>query len=109
MSNIVPFDEKVKLAEAFAKSKLFGMTDSNQVLALMAVCEAEGIHPAKAVQEYHVIQGRPALKADAMLARFQNAGGKVEWKDYTDDKVTGVFSHPNGGSLAVTWTIEQAQ
>ena len=109
MSNIIPFDEKVKLAEAFAKSKLFGMTDSNQVLALMAVCEAEGIHPAKAVQEYHVIQGRPALKADAMLARFQNAGGKVDWKDYTDDKVTGVFSHPNGGSLAVTWTIEQAQ
>ena len=83
MSNIIPFDEKVKLAEAFAKSKLFGMTDANQVLALMAVCEAEGIHPAKAVQEYHVIQGRPALKADAMLARFQNAGGKVEWKEYT--------------------------
>lgn len=108
MSNIVPFDEKVRLAEAFAKSKLFGMTDANQVLALMAVCEAEGIHPAKAVQEYHVIQGRPALKADAMLARFQNAGGKVEWKDYTDERVTGVFSHPNGGDLAVTWTIEQA-
>jgi len=108
MSNIIPFDEKVKLAEAFAKSKLFGMTDANQVLALMAVCEAEGIHPAKAVQEYHVIQGRPALKADAMLARFQNAGGKVEWKEYTDEQVTGVFSHPNGGNLAVTWTIGQA-
>jgi hypothetical protein len=43
-----------------------------------------------------------------MLARFQNAGGKVEWEVYTDEKVTGIFSHPNGGSLAVTWTIEQA-
>ena len=108
MSNIVPFEEKVKLAEAFAKSKLFGMTDANQVLSLMAVCEAEGIHPAKAVQEYHVIQGRPALKADAMLARFQNAGGKVDWTEYTDERVTGLFTHPNGGSLSVTWTLEQA-
>ena len=108
MSNIVPFEEKVKLAEAFAKSKLFGITDANQVLSLMAVCEAEGIHPAKAVQEYHVIQGRPALKADAMLARFQNAGGKVDWTEYTDERVTGLFTHPHGGSLSVTWTLEQA-
>jgi len=66
------------------------------------------LHPATAARDFHIIQDRPALKADAMLARFQNAGGKVDWKEYTDDKVTGVFSHPNGGELAVTWTIDQA-
>jgi hypothetical protein len=58
--------------------------------------------------EYHVIQGRPALKADAMLARFQNAGGKVSWKSYTDDDVTGVFSHPSGGEVSIQWTIGMA-
>jgi len=108
MSELVPFAHQQVLAEAFAKSKLFGMTDPNQVLALMAICEAEGIHPARAVQEFHLINGKPALRADAMLARFQKAGGKVEWSEYSDTKVTGVFSHPNGGSLEVTWTIEQA-
>jgi hypothetical protein len=97
-----------QMASAIAKSGLFGMKDTNSVLALMAVAQAEGLHPATAARDFHIIQGRPALKADAMLARFQNAGGKVEWKDYTDEKVTGLFSHPNGGSLAVTWTIEQA-
>lgn len=106
---LMPFDQKLQLAKAFADSKLFGMTDPNQVLALMAICESEGIHPAKAVQEYHIIQGRPALKADAMMARFQAAGGKVNWEVYTDERVTGSFSHPNGGSLSVTWTIEQAR
>jgi len=44
-----------------------------------------------------------------MMARFQQAGGKVEWKEYTDDRVTGVFSHPAGGSLSVTWTIEMGK
>jgi hypothetical protein len=97
-----------QMAGAIAASGLFGMKDKNSVLALMAVAQAEGLHPATAARDFHIIQGRPALKADAMLARFQNAGGKVDWKDYTDEKVTGVFSHPNGGSLAVTWTIEQA-
>lgn len=108
MSNIVSFTDMSQMAEAIAKSGLFGMKDTNSVLALMAVAQAEGMHPATAARDFHIIQGRPALKADAMLARFQNAGGKVDWKDYTDEKVTGVFSHPNGGELSVTWTIEQA-
>jgi hypothetical protein len=88
-----------QMATAIASSGLFGMKDKNSVLALMAVAQAEGLHPATAARDFHIIQGRPALKADAMLARFQNAGGKVTWKDYTDERVTGVFSHPNGVSL----------
>lgn len=108
MSNIVPFQEMDQMADAIAKSGLFGMKDKSSVLALMAVAQAEGLHPATAARDFHIIQGRPALKADAMLARFQNAGGTVEWKDYTDEKVTGIFRHPNGGQLAVTWTIDQA-
>ena len=96
------------MAEAIAKSGLFGMKDTNSVLALMAVAQAEGLHPATAARDFHIISGRPALKADAMLARFQNAGGKVDWTEYTDERVTGVFTHPNGGSLSVSWTIKQA-
>ena len=108
MSNLVSFSDMQSMAEAIAKSGLFGMKDTNSVLALMAVAQAEGLHPATAARDFHIIQGKPALKADAMLARFQNAGGKVEWTEYTDDRVTGVFSHPNGGNLSVSWSIEQA-
>ena len=67
------------------------------------------MHPAVAMRDYHVIQGRPALKADAMLARFQQAGGSVVWKEYTNDVVTGLFTHPQGGSLEVSWTLHQAK
>lgn len=108
MSNIIPFQDMQNMAEAIAASGLFGMKDKNSVLALMAVAQAEGLHPATAARDFHIIQGRPALKADAMLARFQAAGGTVQWKEYSDDKVTGTFNHPNGGNLEVTWTLEQA-
>ena len=108
MSSLVAFNDMQLMADSIAKSKLFGMTDSNQVLALMAVAQAEGLHPATVARDFHIIQGRPALKADAMLARFQQAGGKVEWKVYTDTQATAVFTHPNGGSLELTWTIDQA-
>jgi hypothetical protein len=109
MSNIVPFVDMQQMAKAIADSRLFGLTDVNQVLALGMVAQAEGHAFATAARDYHVIQGRPALKADAMMARFQAAGGKVNWEVYTDEKVTGTFSHPNGGSLVVTWTLDQAR
>ena len=109
MSNIVPFADMQQMAKAIADSRLFGLTDVNQVLALGMVAQAEGHAFATAARDYHVIQGRPALKADAMMARFQSAGGKVNWEVYTDERVTGTFSHPNGGSLVVSWTLDQAR
>ena len=109
MSAIIPFNEIENMAIAVSKSKLFGVNTPEQAMSLMILCQAEGLHPGIAMRDYHIIQGRPALKADAMLARFQQAGGKVDWKEYTNDKVTGVFSHPQGGSLEVSWSLAQAK
>lgn len=105
----IPFSEIERMAVAFAKSGLFGIKTAEQGVALMLIAQAEGMHPAIAARDYHVIQGRPALKADAMLARFQQAGGKVVWNVYTDAEVSGTFSHPAGGSATVAWTIAQAK
>jgi hypothetical protein len=109
MSNLVPVQDIERMALAVAKSGLFGVKTADEAMALMLIAQAEGQHPAIAARDYHIIQGRPALKADAMLARFQAAGGKVEWKEYTDECVAGLFSHPSGGSITVRWTISQAQ
>lgn len=109
MSNLVPINEIQTMAEVAAKSKMFGFKNTEEAMAIMLLCQAENLHPAIAMRDFHVIQGRPALKADAMLARFQQAGGKVDWKEYTDDVVTGLFTHPQGGSLEVTWTLAKAK
>ena len=109
MSNIVPFNDMQQMAEVAAGSKMFGFKNTQEAMAIMLLCQAENLHPAVAMRDFHVIQGRPALKADAMLARFQQAGGKVEWKEYTDEKVTGVFSHPQGGTLELSWTLAKAK
>lgn len=110
MSNdIIPWDHQERMAQAIAKSGLYGFKSPDQVLALMAVASAEGRHPGSVARDYHFIQGRPALKADAMLARFQQAGGRVEWLVYTDEKVEATFSHPQGGSLTLAWTLAQAK
>ena len=106
---LIPVHDIEKMATVMAKSQLFGMKNPEQAFALMLLCQGEGIHPAIAVRDFHIIQGRPTLKADAMMARFQQAGGKVQWDVYTDAEVTGTFTHPAGGSLKLTWTFAQAK
>lgn len=88
-------------------AKLFGKSPDD-LFALMLMAQAENKHPAIAAQEYDVIQGRPALRSQATLARFQAAGGKIQWVERTDEKVTAEFSHPQGGTLQITWTMERA-
>ena len=109
MNAVVPVSDIERMSIAVAKSNLFGCKTPDQAMALMLLAQAEGVHPAKAIQDYHIIEGKPALRADAMLARFQAAGGRVEWTSYTDERVAAKFSHPQGGTIEVDWDQARAK
>jgi hypothetical protein len=106
---LIPFDQLAMMAEVIADSKCFGIQNAKQALALGILCQAEGRHIGEVGRDYHIISGKPTLKSEAMLARFQAAGGKVEWHEYTVESVSGTFTHPQAGSLKVTWTIQDAK
>lgn len=108
MSNLVAFKEMQEMAACVAQSGLFGLKAPSQVLALMVVAQAEGRHPGIVARDYHIVGGKPTLKADAMLARFQESGGKIEWHTQTHERAEATFSHPAGGEIKLSWTIEDA-
>jgi hypothetical protein len=109
LSPHIGFSDVERMASAVAKSGLFGVRTPDQALSLMLIAQAEGLHPAIAARDYHVINGKPTLKSDALLARFQANGGRVEWTEYTDKAVTAKVGHPQGGTVEIRWTIEQAE
>jgi len=99
-----------KMGTYIANSGLFGVKTPAQAIALMLIAQAEGMHPALAARDYDVIQGRPALKAKAKLARFQQSGGKVQWTSYTETVCEAVFSHPSAPNpLTIRWTMDDAK
>lgn len=111
MSNevaLISFGDLSQMAATMSKSGLFNKSPE-QLLSLMLIAQAEGIHPAIAAMEYDVIQGRPSLKGQAALARFQQAQGRIEWLTRTDAEAKARFSHPQGGELVVSWTIDRAR
>ncbi len=104
---MIPFSDVERMASAIAASKLFGVKTKDQALGLMLIAQADGRHPASAAMDYHIIDGRPSLKADTMLARFQSAGGTVKWLVLTDAEVTGEFYHPAGGTVKIQWRMNK--
>jgi len=107
--NFFPLSELERMAAIMAKSNLFGIKTVEQAAALMLLAQAEGRHPATVAQEYNIILGKPALKSEALLARFIEAGGRVKWIESTDKRCEAVFSHDQGGEINIVWTIEMAK
>ncbi len=109
LPSIVPFDELQRMGMAIAKSGLFGAKSPEQAIALMLIAQAEGRHPAAAAQDYDIIQGRAAKKAEAMVRDFIAANGKIEWHALTDEVADATFSHPSGGTVRIHWDLARAQ
>lgn len=102
-------EEKMLMARAFAEGGLFGVRNAAAAFSLIMIAEAEGVHPAKAMQEYDVIEGKPVRKAEKCAARFIESGGKIKTLIYTDDEVRMHFSHPLGEDIEISWTIQRAR
>lgn len=114
MNQLVPISQSFsvsdveKVATAIARGGLFGSKDPYAVLTLCLLAQAEGQHPAVVFRDYHVINGKPAKKAEAMLRDFINSGGKVEWHTLDDTCADATFTHPSG-SARIDWTLERAK
>src|SRR5260221_2408903 len=104
MVKYFPVNELQTMADAIAKSGLFGVKDPTQALALMLTAQAEGQHPAAIAQDFDIINGKASRKTHSVLARFQQAGGRVKWHELTDTCAKATFSHPAGGEVTIDWT-----
>ncbi len=104
------WDEIRQLADETAKSGLFKMS-APQILVLMMIAESEGVHPIRALLMYDIIDGKPALKAVTMAAKFQQAGGIVEWHETTTEAASATFTHPSScpAGIRVRYTIDDAK
>lgn len=108
MSNIIPIDQVRVMAKSASASKLFSAKAEEQIFTLMLVAQSEGIHPIKALMSYDIINGQPALKSSEALARYMDAGGKIEWIKSDKESAKAKFTHPSSGSFEYEYTVQDA-
>jgi len=107
-NQLIPYNQLKEMATDVAKSQLFGCKRPEEAITLMLLSQAEGVHPMRAIQDFSIIQGRPAKKAEAIARDGEALGVSIKWLEYTDTAVEAEFSHPTGGTIKVRWTIEMA-
>jgi len=79
------------LGGAIFKSGIFGLDKPEQGEILAMQCFAERKSPLELARTYHFIQGQLAIRSDALLAKFHQAGGSVTWTTRSDTEVVARF------------------
>lgn len=105
---IANMSEFLSLAEQFEKSGMFGCTQPGQGAVILSTCLSEGISPFEFMNTYHLIENRPSMKADAMLAKFMQAGGRYKVLSFLKEKAEGHFAFGDN-EITIDLTIKDAQ
>ena len=110
-ANAFTFDQLRYMAAMIVESRLFPDIKSQpDAFALVMLCHADGLHPMNAVREFHFFAGKPTLKAEAVLARFQRRGGQVKWVKSDDKGATARFYTPGVKQyVEISWGAANAQ
>jgi hypothetical protein len=94
------------LGGAIFKSGIFGLDKPEQGEVLAMQCLAERKSPLELARTYHFIQGQLAIRSDALLAKFHQAGGSVTWTTRTDTEVVATFKRGTSAANIVA-TIDE--
>jgi hypothetical protein len=86
----VSLEELQTMSKSIAESKMFGVATEAQALALMLLCQAEGLHPVLALRRYHIIDGKPSMRADALQGEFEQVGS-ILWHERTEKECSATF------------------
>lgn len=105
-----PMSAITDLGKLFHQSQIMGVSTPGDGAVLALTCMCEGITPLEFAKTYHIIKGRPSMKADAMSARFRQSGGKCRWINLGDEgkEARAEFSY-DGQTLEIAYTIEDAK
>lgn len=94
-----------QMGKWIAVSKMFGYEMSvAQGCIIAAECFITGMPLLEWKRNNHVISGNPTVPADAMAAKFQQAGGKIKLIEKSPNMAKAAFTwHDETYEIAVTW------
>ena len=84
------------------RSGMFGCGNADQGKLLALACMCERRNPVEMSRTYHIIEGKLAMRADAMQAAFLTAGGRIQWIETTGEVCRAKFLHPEFAPEGVT-------
>jgi hypothetical protein len=104
MGDVWALAERLAKADGFVPRPLVGKP--NQIAAVILTGLELGIGPMTALRGIHIVDGKPTMSAEMMLARARQAGVRTRWVE-TTDKVARLAVTVQGDTepqvMAFTW------
>ena len=92
---------------AIAQSGMFGINNAGAGLVVALTCHSQGISLMEFARTYHVIDNKPSMRADAMLAEFRKRGGKYVIVENSVTRAAADFEF-EGNKLSGAFTMDDA-
>jgi hypothetical protein len=100
--------ELATAGELLAQSGMFGIKNAAGGFVVAATCYQQGISLMEFHRTYHIVEGRPSMRADAMLAEFRKAGGRYKIVENSQTRAAAEFTF-EGQVLAFEFTMDDAK
>lgn len=105
-----PIQAAVTLGKAIAESGMFGAQNIGQGVVIAFHCLQCGMPILQFQREFHLVDGKPSMKAEAMLAKFRERGGDYKWKDDgANGSAAELWVSFKGNEQTVRYTLDQAK
>jgi len=105
-------DWAITTGQAIAASGMFGVGTPAAGYMIAMHCYLTRTSPLDWARTFHIIEGKQTMRADTILARFREAGGRVEWKKMGDeadaDRAEAKFTF-EGKSYNIAYTLAEAE
>lgn len=100
-----------KIGTVFFLSKAGGVKTQSEGQLMALTCLMEGKSPFEINREFHLMDGKLTMKADAMLAKFRQSGGKNVWLNLGEDGVEAVLwlQYRGEKEYTISFSIQKAK
>lgn len=96
------------MGQLLAQSGMFGINNPAAGFVLAATCHSEGISPLEFKRTYHIIDGTPSMRADAMLAGYRTRGGKYKIIEISNIRAAADFEFEKQ-KIQFEFTMDEAK
>ena len=102
--NSMTHAELVEAGKLVATSEMFGKINPASGYMIAAICDQKGISYLEFNETYNWMHNAPTMKADAMLAKFVELGGRYKMIERTADRACiEVEFEGNKHTFSITW------
>ena len=104
-----PMEAIEKMGNWISKSGLFGCDKAEQGMVLAMTAYAERRPVTDICRRYHIMDGKLSMKSEAMLAEFNERGGKHFWEKTDNKEAVLLLTKGPFKDFRVVYTIKDAE